>query len=92
MKNKIRILIIGNQGYVGSVLSNQLNDLLKFETFGLDVGIFSRVLIEKNPDKRLKNKHFVMLEKLKKTISEILMSLYILQLFQTTQWVIVLNN
>ena len=40
MKNKIRILIIGNQGYVGSVLSNQLNDLLKFETLVLMLEFF----------------------------------------------------
>ncbi len=49
MKNTI--LIIGNQGYVGSVLSKFLKENKLNKVIGLDSGIFSKILISKNPDK-----------------------------------------
>ena len=52
MKKKDKILIIGNQGYVGSVLVKFLKKN-NTSVYGLDSGIFSKILIDKNPDKLL---------------------------------------
>ena len=52
MKKKDKILIIGNQGYVGSVLVKFLKKK-NASVYGLDSGIFSKILIDNNPEKLL---------------------------------------
>ena len=47
----MKILIIGNQGYVGSVLVEELKSKRKYKLLGLDLGIFSKNLVSNyNPD------------------------------------------
>ena len=44
---KKKILIFGNLGYVGSKLSEVLN-YKKFETYGVDIGLFENCAFYKN--------------------------------------------
>ena len=47
----MKILIIGNQGYVGSALVEELKSKRKYKLLGLDLGIFSKNLVSNyNPD------------------------------------------
>ena len=41
----MKILIIGNQGYVGSVLVEELKSKRKYKLLGLALGIFSKNLV-----------------------------------------------
>ena len=56
---KKKILVIGNQGYVGSVLVERLKQKTGNEVIGFDSGIYAKLITSKSdPDKYL-DKHYV---------------------------------